>query len=93
MDTLGKMIKRHRRRRNISPGQLADVLGVNRHSVYNWESDVSTPPLPRFMELARILLMDPAAACQVIPTPRADQYLAAERSRIIKQLDDLENVK
>ena len=52
--TLGQNIARLRMQRNLSQGDLADVLGVSRQSVSKWETDGSIPELDKLVRLAEL---------------------------------------
>ena len=43
--TLGKRIAWLRRRRRLSQGQLAEIVGVSRQIIYQYENDMTDPRL------------------------------------------------
>jgi len=45
MASLGTRINEHRRRRNITQEELAEILGVTSQAVSKWENDISCPDI------------------------------------------------
>lgn len=52
--SLGETICRLRGERNMSQGDLADLLDVSRQSVSRWETDSATPELDKLVKLSAI---------------------------------------
>lgn len=52
--SLGENIYRLRTARNMSQGDLAEVLEVSRQSISKWETDASTPELDKLMKLGSL---------------------------------------
>lgn len=52
--SLGTTISRLRAEKNLSQGELADILGVSRQSVSKWETDASVPELDKLVKLSRL---------------------------------------
>ena len=53
MDTkLSENIRRYRKERSLTQGQLAEMLGVTVGAVYKWEAGLSIPELGMIVELA-----------------------------------------
>ncbi len=55
---LGKLIRRLRTEQNMSQQQLADVMGVSRHTVMRWESGECVPALAVMSRLAEVLRVE-----------------------------------
>jgi SOS-response transcriptional repressor LexA len=53
--TLGKFIRLKRTERGLTLQQVADVFGIGRASVSDWESDKTLPASSRFSKLAEVL--------------------------------------
>lgn len=51
---LGKTIYEHRIRKNLSQGDLADLLNVSRQSVSKWENNLTVPDLEKIIQLSEI---------------------------------------
>ncbi len=51
---LGENIYRLRTEKNMSQGDLADVLEVSRQSVSKWENNSAVPELEKLMKMAQI---------------------------------------
>ena len=49
---LAENIRVFRKKRSMTQGQLAEVLGVTAGAVYNWEAKLSSPELSLIMEMA-----------------------------------------
>lgn len=52
--TLGEKIFKFRTDKNLSQGDLSDILGVSRQSVSKWENDVAIPDLDKIIKLAEV---------------------------------------
>ena len=52
--TLGEKIYKFRTDKNLSQGDLSDMLGVSRQSVSKWENDAATPDLDKIIQLAEV---------------------------------------
>ena len=52
--TLGEKIFRFRTDKNLSQGDLSDILGVSRQSVSKWENDAAIPDLDKIIKLAEV---------------------------------------
>jgi len=52
--TLGRNIHRLRTERNLSQGDLADLLGVSRQSISKWETDGAVPELDKLLKLSEL---------------------------------------
>lgn len=53
--SIGKRIQDKRKENGLSVIDLAKAVGVNRATIYRWESDVSTPPKSAVSAIAHIL--------------------------------------
>lgn len=51
---LGERILQLRSEKNMSQGDLADILNVSRQSVSKWETDVSIPELEKLMKMSEV---------------------------------------
>ncbi len=51
---LGKTIYEHRIRKNLSQGDLADLLNVSRQSVSKWENNSAVPDLEKIVKISEI---------------------------------------
>ena len=51
---LGEKIYIYRSRKELSQGDLAELLGVSRQSVSKWETDVSVPELDKLVKLCEV---------------------------------------
>ena len=49
-ETVGEMLRSSRYRAEISQAEIADVLGVTKKTVQNWEAGLSCPPVDKFIE-------------------------------------------
>ena len=56
--SIGERITELRKARNISQGQLADLMDVSRQAVSKWETDQSSPDTIRLIKLADVLDTD-----------------------------------
>ncbi len=52
--TLGERIYKYRTAKNLSQGDLSDILDVSRQSVSKWENDMATPDLDKIIKLAEV---------------------------------------
>ena len=52
--SLGETIYRLRTEKNLSQGDLADLLNVSRQSVSKWESMASIPDLEKIIKMSEI---------------------------------------
>ena len=52
--TLGERICKFRTVKNMSQGELAEVLEVSRQSVSKWETDASVPELDKLVRLSEL---------------------------------------
>lgn len=50
----GERLYNLRKEKNISQGELADLLNVSRQSVSKWENNISTPDLDKIIKIAEI---------------------------------------
>lgn len=53
--SIGERISHLRSQKNISQGQLAQILGVTRQAISKWENDQSSPDTIHLIKLADIL--------------------------------------
>lgn len=56
--SIGERITSLRKERNISQGQLAQMLGVTRQAVSKWENDLASPDTIKLIQLADALETD-----------------------------------
>ena len=56
--SIGERISELRKARNISQGQLAELMEVSRQAVSKWETDQSSPDTIRLIKLADVLDTD-----------------------------------
>ena len=56
--SIGERITQLRKQRNISQGQLADMMDVSRQAVSKWENDLSSPDTIHLIRLADALSTD-----------------------------------
>lgn len=60
METMGQRIRRLRDQRDLSQGELGDLVGVTGASVSQWERDeTENIKLAHFLRLAKVLGTDP----------------------------------
>ena len=52
---LGLVISKHRNMKNLSQEKLADLIGVSRQAIVNWEENKSTPSLINFVKISEEL--------------------------------------
>ena len=52
---LGLVISKHRTMRNLSQEELADLIGVSRQAIVNWEENKSKPSLDNFARISEEL--------------------------------------
>lgn len=53
--SIGERIMDLRRQRDISQGQLAQLMGVSRQAVSKWENDQTSPDTLKLVQLAQVL--------------------------------------
>lgn len=53
--SIGERIMDLRKEKNLSQGQLADLLGVSRQAISKWENDTSSPDTLKLIKLADAL--------------------------------------
>ena len=51
---IGHQIQKLRKSKNMSQEKLAEKLGVSRHSISNWERQVSNPDLKTILEITKL---------------------------------------
>lgn len=52
---LGLVISKQRNMKNLSQEKLADLIGVSRQAIVNWEENKSTPSLINFVKISEEL--------------------------------------
>ena len=52
---LGLVISKQRNMKNLSQEKLADLIGVSRQAIVNWEENKSTPSLINFAKISEEL--------------------------------------
>jgi len=65
-NTIGEHVRKRRLERHLLQSQLAEILGVNRISVQNWERDVYEPSAASIPKIIDFLGYDPRPT-SVIP--------------------------
>ena len=55
---VGEKLQSLRRKQGMSQQEVADLLGVTRQTISNWESDQGAPALDKAAELARLAQED-----------------------------------
>lgn len=53
--TIGERIKVCRKERNLTQGQLAELIGVSTQAVSKWETDTGMPDISQIIPLAKVL--------------------------------------
>lgn len=78
---LGYAIRRAREQRNLTPPQLADLVGVGRDTVNAWERGDSVPSMLHLGPLCTALMVDPRLFADLPEEPPSpvDQYLLDQR--------------
>lgn len=61
---LPERLCKHRARRRLTQQQLADKIGVKRHSIGAYEEGRATPPLPVLLKLAQVFNLTMDQLCQ-----------------------------
>lgn len=56
--SIGTQIKKARLSQNLTQKQLADLIGVTKNAVTNYERDTSSPKEPILFELMKVLHID-----------------------------------
>ena len=56
--SIGERITSLRKDRNLSQGQLAELLGITRQAVSKWENDIAVPDALKMIHLADLLDTD-----------------------------------
>ena len=56
--SIGERIAHLRKERNLSQGQLAELLGITRQAVSKWENDIAIPDALKMIHLADLLDTD-----------------------------------
>ena len=51
---IGEQLRRARQKHQLSQEQIAEMLGVSRQTISNWETSKSYPDVERVMRLAEI---------------------------------------
>jgi transcriptional regulator with XRE-family HTH domain len=59
LETVGDHVRTARLRRGLEQGQLASILGVTESTVWNWESNRSSPPIHQCARVLEFLGYDP----------------------------------
>ena len=57
IENLGLLISKYRNMRKLSQEKLADLVGVSRQAIVNWEEDKSAPSLKNFFKISEELKM------------------------------------
>ena len=52
--TIGEKIYKLRTERNLSQGELSELLDVSRQSVSKWENGAATPDLDKIIKLSEV---------------------------------------
>jgi DNA-binding XRE family transcriptional regulator len=55
VENLGLVISKYRNMRNLSQEKLADLVGVSRQAIVNWEENKSKPSLLNFEKISEKL--------------------------------------
>lgn len=87
METLGRRIQRLREARHLTQQQLADLVGVDRRSVVNWESDKSRPRsrMGALQEVFGISIIEPddIAPDAIVTAIEHSQLSRADRAELL----------
>ncbi|MDL2214389.1 helix-turn-helix domain-containing protein [Clostridia bacterium OttesenSCG-928-O13] len=59
--TVGENIKSNRKDKNLTQGQLADMLGVKQNTVAQWENGRTQPSLEQLKKIAEALNVSPVS--------------------------------
>ena len=51
---IGKQIQKLRKNKNMSQEKLAEKLEVSRHSISNWEREISNPDLKTILKITKL---------------------------------------
>lgn len=82
---MGQRIKTLREARGLSQQQLADLLGISRGLVTQWETDaIANPKIPTFLKLCEVLVTDPHFLA--FGPKRAPADATSEADRKVKNL-------
>ena len=76
--SIGERIMELRRDKDISQGQLAQLMGVSRQAVSKWENDHTSPDTLNLVQLAQVLGTWPPAS---IPQKKRPRRLSRWMSR------------
>lgn len=55
VEDLGLVISKYRNMKNLSQEKLADLVGVSRQAIVNWEENKSKPSLINFVKISKKL--------------------------------------
>lgn len=82
---LGETIYRLRKEKQLSQGDLADMLGVSRQSVSKWENDSAVPDLDKLVKLSEIfcILLD-----ELVKGEMSDKFSGKIEDGITDNKDD-----
>lgn len=84
---LATMLAKHRIEANKSQDFMADVLGVSRHLVSNWELGKSDPTALQVVEWFGVLGIDPNSAMEELVHPETKRILiGGDEEKITKEL-------
>ncbi len=53
--TTGETVKFYRKEKNLTQGQLAELIGVSTQAVSKWETDAGMPDISQIVPLAYVL--------------------------------------
>lgn len=53
--SIGKTIKFYRKEKNLTQGELAELIGVSAQAISKWETDAGMPDISQIVPLARVL--------------------------------------
>lgn len=84
-ESMGQVIARLRKEKNLTQIQLADLLNVTDKAVSKWERDLSCPSLGTIQQLARVL----EVSVEEIIQTGSNENIEDEKIKFGKKLKDL----
>jgi len=87
---LGEKIYIYRSRKELSQGDLAELLGVSRQSVSKWETDVSVPELDKLVKLCEVFGITLDELVKGDPNESEEMTEQPETVEAVSQEDHLE---
>jgi transcriptional regulator with XRE-family HTH domain len=73
--TIGDHVRQARKKRGLLQREVAELIGVTKETVANWEKNMTEPPVPSMPGIVRFLGYEPSAS----PDPSLGARMASYR--------------